>query len=95
MKTKNLISASIIASISVFAIMYFFAKTNVTDKHMSPEGPYEDYLLQRTYPNKIFDINGYKNALNSAVVAAEAQSKVVASDWQLEGQEILGVDLIA
>lgn len=67
------------------------------DKEENPEEPYEDFILQRTYPNSTFEINTYRLALNDAAERASDERNSVglsSVSWQLEMPEILADDSI-
>jgi photosystem II stability/assembly factor-like uncharacterized protein len=59
-------------------------------KEKSPEEPYEEFMLQRTYPNATFEINTYRTALNAAVQQASMQRSQQMAAWQLEGPGNIG-----
>ena len=56
----------------------------------SPDEPYEAFMLQRTYPNNIFDIKAYQKALNSAVSQKQNQRLSYQQSWTLEGPGNIG-----
>lgn len=50
-----------------------------------PDEPYEEFMLQRTYPNKVFDAKAYQSALNSAVSQNSNKRFSRQESWTLEG----------
>jgi photosystem II stability/assembly factor-like uncharacterized protein len=85
-------------------LMFFNTKSKVKTvrvagfgKEMKREresrGPYEDFMLQRTYPSKTFDILAYKSALEKAASARSAKnfrSSSTPLQWTLEGPGNVG-----
>jgi photosystem II stability/assembly factor-like uncharacterized protein len=66
----------------------FFEKEG---REHSPGEPYEEFMLQRTYPNKTFDVNAYKSALESAKLKSQQQLRSGLVDtWTMEGPENIG-----
>ena len=65
-----------------------FKSDQETAEH-SPEEPYEEFMLQRTYPNKTFDVNAYKSALSNAF-SQNLLQKTNTLSWQLEGPGNIG-----
>jgi photosystem II stability/assembly factor-like uncharacterized protein len=61
-----------------------------TTKHESPEEPYENFMLQRTYPNKSFDVKAYRTALENAVQQNNMAKTVSTGAWTLEGPGNIG-----
>ena len=87
----------ILLATSIIAIIYFknpeknLAKNNkVENRKDSPEEPYESFMLQRTYPNNVFDIKAYKSALNNAVTRSQQQRRISQQSWTLEGPGNIG-----
>ena len=56
----------------------------------SPDEPYEEFMLQRTYPNKVFDVKAYQSALNSAVSQNRNKRLSQQESWTLEGPGNIG-----
>ena len=56
----------------------------------SPDEPYEEFMLQRTYPNKVFDVKAYQSALNSAVSLNRNKRLSRQESWTLEGPGNIG-----
>lgn len=63
-------------------------KSEITKE--SPDEPYEAFMLQRTYPNKVFDLKTYQAALNSAVTKKQNQRLSNQQSWILEGPGNIG-----
>ena len=63
-------------------------KSEITKE--SPDEPYEAFMLQRTYPNMVFDLKTYQAALNSAVTKKQNQRLSNQQSWILEGPGNIG-----
>jgi len=93
--TKLFVGATVIVSFA--GSVLFIPTTSESSRREvnmeNPEEPYEDFILQRTYPNSTFEINTYRQALNDAAERAvmERNSQSTASvSWQLEGPGNIG-----
>lgn len=89
----------VISAVGVLAFVGSFVFSNdsairvTSEKHETPEEPYEDFIFQRTYPNSTFEINTYRLALNDAVERARVErnsSWASTIPWQLEGPGNIG-----
>ncbi|MFL5751930.1 MAG: VPS10 domain-containing protein [Bacteroidia bacterium] len=56
----------------------------------SPDEPYENFMLQRTYPNKTFDINAYRTALNGLSQDYSTAKLSSTLSWTMEGPGNIG-----
>lgn len=73
--------------------LYFSFKqqeSEIESHEESPAEPYEEFMLQRTYPNETFEIDTYRNAVKDATTRGNnARSSSVVS-WDLEGPGNIG-----
>jgi photosystem II stability/assembly factor-like uncharacterized protein len=88
----SFVAGSVIAGVVSFLIgsVSFADKHADRKKEHSPEEPYEEFMLQRTYPNRVFEVETYKAALNDAVERSSAQRSPNTISWQLEGPGNIG-----
>ena len=91
-KSVILKSASVLILVGVITTGISLKKTPSRPlKKDSPEEPYENFMLQRTYPNKSFDIKAYRTGLDKAAADYASQKKNTAAlTWQLEGPGNIG-----
>lgn len=87
-----------IAWFAALAIISFFNNSREIDsefsrepeKEESPEEPYEEFMISRTYPNATFEIETYRAALLDAVNQAQQLQTQSVISWQLEGPGNIG-----
>lgn len=94
MKQNKLI---VLLSVIAFVSITFFGYKNVSKlSHIENENhdefePNEEFLLQRTYPNKSFDIAAYQKALVKAHSNQNSLTRAASTvSWQLEGPGNIG-----
>lgn len=96
MKYLTITFVTLIIVVTVFSISHRSVKriNKVEFEKESPDEPYEAFMLQRTYPNKVFDVKAYQSALNSAVLLAQHQTQGQRFSnqlsWTLEGPGNIG-----
>lgn len=56
----------------------------------SPSEPYEEFMLQRTYPNATFAIDVYRAAVNDAATRGNSDRSASMVSWDLEGPGNIG-----
>ena len=61
---------------------------NKLSKKETPLEPYDEFMFQRTYPNKTFDVTSYRKGLNEAFNNASAKRSTL--QWNLEGPGNIG-----
>lgn len=87
---KYILSAFLIFISAFFINAPFKITGNKNNLHTeSPSEPYEKFMLQRTYPNDVFDVAAYRTALNSTVLNSIHQ-RSAQPHWILEGPSNTG-----
>ncbi len=84
-----------IISFCLLAIGFYllYARNKTPEKNLENKRgePYEEFMLQRTYPNKTFDVHAYQSALISAKIKSGHQQRLSRADnWNLEGPGNIG-----
>ena len=89
MKTLIIFFLALILIIS-FAFIYDHPTKKISKSEECPAEPYEEFMLQRTYPNEAFDIKAYQSALNDADLKSKQLRRQHVSSWTLEGPGNIG-----
>ncbi len=86
---KKLLFIAVIMLV-VGVCLFVLRKRPKPEERTIPDEPYEAFMLQRTYPNKTFDIQSYKAALNAAFKEQQMAKTNSSLVWELEGPGNIG-----
>lgn len=90
MKTSFATACALCAIVS-FTFFHFGNRLELrVEEEHSPEAPYDEFMLQRIYPNETFEVNTFKRALNDAMEHNATHRSAVTGTWTLEGPGNIG-----
>lgn len=92
MKTLLYSAALLLVALGVLGISRTLAPETESEKEKQLEVPYENFMLQRMYPDAVFDEAAYKQVMQqiSASLNVGTRSAGVSSNWVLQGPGNIG-----
>lgn len=76
--------------VALFSGSLFLSFREDESEDESPIEPYENFMLQRTYPNETFEIDTYRDAVKDAAMRGNNERSSSVVSWDLEGPGNIG-----